>query len=273
LGSLPLTEKALVMAILNVTPDSFSDGGVHNTIDAAVKSAWHMMHKGADCIDIGGESTRPGHVPLSADEEIKRIKPVFESLQAQNFPLPLSIDTSKAPVAKAALEVGASIVNDVWGFQRDPSIAAVTADYGSGAVLMHNRLNIDASVDIVSDVLKFFDHSLHLAHQAGMKDEQICLDPGIGFGKTVEQNYQVLAALPRLIALGFPILVGASRKSLIAKLFDPPIPVLERLPGTLALHSFAAMSGASILRVHDVAEHVQALRVCAKLSSFPITVN
>jgi dihydropteroate synthase len=262
------------MAILNVTPDSFSDGGIHIGLETAVEGAWRMMRDGADCVDIGGESTRPGHVPVSEDQEIARIKPVFDSLNAQNFPLPLSVDTSKAVVAKAALEAGASIVNDIWGFQRDADIAAVTAAYGAGAVLMHNRHEIDAGIDIVSDALQFFNHSLELAHKAGMKDDQICLDPGIGFGKTLEQNYQILAALPRLHSLGFSILVGASRKSLIAKLFDPPIPVMKRLPGTLALHSFAAMNGASILRVHDVAEHVQALKVCSALKgSFPICAN
>ena len=263
-GTLVLGERTRVMGIVNVTPDSFSDGGLHERPAAAVAAALRMADEGADLLDIGGESTRPGHVPIPAEEEWARIAPVFAALAAAGRPLPpISLDTGKAEVAAQALAAGASIVNDIWGFQRDPGLASVAAENGAGAILMHNRETIDGSIDILADVPRFLEHAVATARRAGVAEDRIVLDPGIGFGKTLAQNYQLIAALPRLRAeLGFPILLGASRKSFIGRLFEPQPPPPARLPGTLAANAFAvALGGADIIRVHDVAEHVQAVRV------------
>jgi dihydropteroate synthase len=259
-GSLALGGRTLVMGILNVTPDSFSDGGVHFAAESAVAAATRMAREGADILDIGGESTRPGHVVIGADEEWRRVAPVLAALADAELP-PISIDTWKADVARPALAAGASIVNDVWGFQRDPAIAAVTAETGAGAILMHNRETIDTGIDIVDDILTFLDRSLAIAIAAGVREDRIMLDPGIGFGKSFQQSQQAVAALPRLRALGFPVLLGLSRKGFVGALSTPPAPAGERLGGTIAANVFGALNGADVIRVHDVAEHVQAMRM------------
>ena len=267
-GALRLGERTLVMGIVNVTPDSFSDGGVLACPEDAVAAAHRMAREGADVIDLGGESTRPGHVTVDAEAEWARLAPVFEGLAQQDDPLPpLSVDTGKAAVARRALAAGASIVNDVWGFQRDPDLAAVTADSGAAAILMHNRERADAAIDIVADILAFLDRSVGIALAAGVPQDGIVLDPGIGFGKTPWQSLQAIAALGRLRALGFPVLLGASRKSFIARLFDPPPAPVERGPGTIAANVYGALAGADIVRVHDVTATVQALRVLDAIRS------
>ena len=263
-----LGQRVLVMGIVNVTPDSFSDGGVHLAAADAVEAAHRMATEGADILDIGGESTRPGHSVISADEEWARLAPVLDHLEraGSNLP-PVSIDTWKAEVARRALARGAVIVNDVWGFQRDPEIAAVTAESGAAAILMHNRDAIDTSIDIVDDILRFLERSLDIARRAGVTDDRIVLDPGIGFGKSFSQSFQTLAALPRLKALGFPVLLGLSRKGFIGSLAEPTTPATERLGGTIAGNVYGALAGADIIRVHDVAPHVQALRMLARIEA------
>ena len=261
-GMLALGERTLVMGIVNVTPDSFSDGGVNFDPGTAVAAALRMTLEGADLVDVGGESSRPGHAVIPAEEEWERVRPVLEGLAETKRPLPpISIDTWKADVARQALAMGAAIVNDVWGFQRDPHIAHVVAETGAAAILMHNRDAVDPSIDIEADILRFLERSLGIARAAGVPDECIVLDPGIGFGKTIEQSYQAVAALRRIKALGFPVLLGLSRKAFIGRIFQPEAPTTARLPGTLAANSFGALNGADIVRVHDVKEHVQAMRI------------
>jgi len=265
-GTLTLGGRTLVMGVVNVTPDSFADGGVHFRAEDAVAGALRMAAEGADILDIGAESTRPGHTPISAEEEWARLEPVLESLAVSGIPLPpISIDTTKGEVARRALRAGATIVNDIWGFQRDRDLPAVAAEFGAAAVLMHNRESIDATIDIADDMLRFFERSLETARRAGVKDERIVLDPGIGFGKSHAQQFQAIAALPRIKALGFPVLLGVSRKSFIGRLFDPQPPAGERLPGTVAANAIGVMAGADIVRVHDVAAHVQAMGVADRL--------
>jgi dihydropteroate synthase len=254
--------RTLVMGILNVTPDSFSDGGRFDSVDRAVQQALRMVGEGADILDIGAESTRPGHEVVPEDVEIARLVPVLEALKGQ-IRCPISVDTTKAKVADAALKAGATIVNDVWGFQKDPALANVAASYQAGVVLMHNRAAIDPAIDIIDDMLLVLDRSLGMATKAGIPMSRIALDPGIGFGKTLEQNLQSIVHLERLQILGCSILVGASRKSMIGKIIDSTTD--ERLPGTLALHTTAILRGADIIRVHDVKEAVQAARVTDRL--------
>ncbi|MFG1424742.1 dihydropteroate synthase [Roseixanthobacter glucoisosaccharinicivorans] len=256
--ALPLGPRTLVMGILNVTPDSFSDGGRSLAVDDALATARRLTREGADILDIGGESTRPGHVPVPAEEEWARVAPVLEALQAETG-VPISIDTSKAEVARRAIAAGAVIVNDVWGFTRDPEMAQVVADSEAAAVLMHNRAEVDSSLDIIDELLAFFDGALERAIQAGVRKDRIVLDPGIGFGKTFPQNLAAIARLPELRVLGYPLLLGTSRKSLIGKVIDS-LPA-ERVPGTIASNVIGIMAGVEIIRVHDVAAHVQAARV------------
>ena len=251
--------RTLVMGILNVTPDSFSDGGRFDSVERAVLHAIQMMEQGADILDIGAESTRPGHEPVSADVEIRRLLPVLDALKGR-VSCPVSVDTTKAKVAEAALEAGATIVNDVWGFQKEPELAEIAAAHGAAVVLMHNRTNIDPMVD---DMLRFLETSLTIAQKAGISTDRISLDPGIGFGKTLEQNITAITHLARLKSLGCPLLVGASRKSMIGKIIESTTD--ERLPGTLAIHTAAMLNGADMIRVHDVKEAVQAARVTDRL--------
>eukprot|EP01037_Dinobryon_pediforme_P021950 gene21950-biopygen13252 len=211
-----LGERTLVMGILNVTPDSFSDGGLFASPDAALAHADQLEAEGADILDVGGESTRPGHTPVPEDDEIARIEPVIAAL-AERTSLPISIDTYKAGTARVALERGARIVNDVWGLQREPEIARIAADFAAPVVVMHNRETVDASLDIIEEFRAFFARSIAIAQNAGIPDHHIILDPGIGFGKSFPQNLDALRRLRELKAFGFPLLVGTSRKSLIGK--------------------------------------------------------
>ena len=251
--------RPAVMGILNVTPDSFSDGGQFLDPEVAIAHARRMAAEGADILDIGGESTRPyvGAVPTSLEDEFKRLEPVLPAVAALG--IPLSIDTMKAKVAAWALDAGASIVNDVWGLQRDPDMAAVVAEHRVPVIVMHNRHAPDPAIDIVADVIAFFTRSLEIAAKAGIADENIVLDPGVGFGKTMEQSITVIARLDAFRRFGLPLLVGASRKRFIYGVM--PMPPSQRLGGSIAAHLTAVRNGAGIVRVHDVADTVQALRV------------
>lgn len=262
-GALRLNGGALVMGIVNVTPDSFSDGGLNFAADDALRHGLVLVADGADILDVGGESTRPGHTPVDADTEWARIEPVLRGLAPSGAVL--SVDTSKAVVARRAIGAGASLVNDVWGFQRDPDIAGVTAGSGAGAILMHNRESVDPALDIGDDILRFLERSVAIARGAGLADDRIALDPGIGFGKTAGQNFAALRALPRLRALGFPVLLGLSRKGFIGALSDPAKPPDERLAGTVAGNLYGVGAGADIIRVHDVAAHRQALAMLDRI--------
>ena len=255
---LPVGGRTLIMGILNVTPDSFSDGGSYPTAHAALTAGLEFAAEGADIVDVGGESTRPGHEPVDAETELARVLPVIAGLAA-GIKAPISVDTSKAAVAEAALKAGACIVNDVWGLAQDPDMAGVVAAHNAAAVIMHNREKVDPGLDILAELSTFFARALDRATAAGIRPDRIVLDPGIGFGKTLDQNLTILARLETFCALGFPILIGASRKSFIAKL--SPSEPRDRLPGTIAANVVAAFAGAAIVRVHDVAAHVQALRI------------
>jgi dihydropteroate synthase len=256
--------RPAVMGILNVTPDSFSDGGRFIDPATAVAHARRMAVEGADLIDVGAESTRPygDPVPVERDEELRRLGPVLPAVTA--YGLPVSIDTIKAEVAAWALANGAEIVNDVWGLQRDPDMARVVAEHRAPVIVMHNRATADPAIDIVADVVAFFHRSLDIAARAGIPTDRIVLDPGIGFGKTPEQSIQVLAQLDVLKRFGLPFLVGASRKRFINSVVASPPD--RRLGGSIAAHLLAAQAGAAIVRVHDVAETVQALRVTAAIA-------
>lgn len=247
---LEIGKKTYIMGILNITPDSFSDGGKYNNVDSAVKRAIEMVEDGADIIDIGGESTRPGHEPIDVFEEINRVVPVIESL-AKEIGVPVSIDTSKALVAEKALQAGAHIVNDQWGLQRDPAIAEIVSRYGAGIVMMHNQ-NEKVYEDLMSDIIGFLRKSIKLAESAGIKRVNMAIDPGVGFGKTLEHNLGVIRRLSDLNSLNLPILLGTSRKSLIGNVLN--LPVNERIEGTAATVVLGIAGGADIIRVHDVKE-------------------
>jgi dihydropteroate synthase len=255
--------RPLVMGVLNVTPDSFSDGGRFLDPKAAVAQAERLAAEGADILDIGAESTRPygGAMPVSRDEERQRLDPVLRPVLALG--VPVSIDTIKAEVAAWALEAGVAIVNDVWGLQRDPDMARVVAEHGAPVVIMHNRDAVDPAVDIIRDVTEFFSRSLEIAWAAGIHRHRIVLDPGIGFGKTAEQSITCIARLHAFAAFGLPLLIGASRKRFINTI--TPSEPMQRLGGSLAAHLFAVEHGAAIVRVHDVAPTVQALAVAAAI--------
>jgi len=250
-----LASPPAVMGILNLTPDSFSDGGRFASFDAAVAHAAAMVAAGADVIDVGGESTRPGAAAVSASEELARIAPVLARL-ASEVAAPISIDTYKGEVAARAAELGAVMVNDVWGLQKDSGMADAVAAAETALVIVHNRVEKEASVDIVADMERFFDRSLALAAKAGIPRERIVLDPGIGFAKTSAQNRAAFAHVAKLKERGLPILVGVSRKRFLGS----DAPALDTLAGTIAANLAAATLGASIFRVHDVAEHAAALK-------------
>jgi dihydropteroate synthase len=247
------------MGIVNVTPDSFSDGGFFSQAEAAIRHAETMIEEGADIIDIGGESTRPGASFIAAPEEMARVLPVISALHEKGLTTPISIDTYKSETASAALRAGANIVNDVWGLQRDPLMADIVAATGAGLVIMHNRETRDENLDIVADMERFFARSLEIASKAGIPSDRIALDPGIGFGKTLEQNLAAIQAIPRLKAMGHAVLLGVSRKSYLGLLTNRP--VNERLAGTIASAMIGLDLGADILRVHDIAPHIDALAV------------
>ncbi len=258
---LRLAARPLVMGILNVTPDSFSDGGRHDDAARAIAQGETLALEGADLLDIGGESTRPGYTPVAAEDELARIEPVIRAL-AQTLAIPISVDTMKASVAARALAAGACIVNDVWGFQRDADMARVVADHGAAAILMHNRDHEDASLDIVAEVRDFLLRSMEIAQKARISLDRLILDPGIGFGKTPEQNMRLVREIDRLAALGCPVLLGASRKRIVGAVTGRTDP-RDRLAGSLALHTLGALQGAHIVRVHDVGAHVDAMKMVA----------
>jgi dihydropteroate synthase len=257
--------RPLVMGILNVTPDSFSDGGQFLDPAIAIAHAREMAEQGADILDIGAESTRPygGAKPVSAGDELERLAPVLPAIVALG--LPVSIDTIKAEVAAWALDQGAAIANDVWGLQRDPDMAPLVAARSVPVIVMHNRDEADPSIDIVADVNAFFARSLDIAERAGIARDKVVLDPGIGFGKTPEQSIICLARLEEFRHFGLPLLVGASRKRFINSVV--PSPPSDRIGGSLASHLISVEKGAAIVRVHDVKETVQALRVAAAIEA------
>ena len=257
--------RPLVMGVLNVTPDSFSDGGRFLDPASALEQASRMIAEGTDILDIGAESTRPygGAVAVSSDEEIRRLAPVLPAAVAMG--VPVSIDTMKAAVAEWALAAGTVIVNDVWGLQRDSGLARVVAVHRVPVIVMHNRDTADPAIDILADISAFFSRSLEIARRAGVAREKIVLDPGIGFGKTAEQSLTAIACIGELKSFGLPLLVGASRKRFIDKV--SPAPPDQRLGGSIAAHVLAVVGGAAIIRTHDVAETVQALRVAAAIRS------
>jgi dihydropteroate synthase len=257
--------RPLVMAIMNVTPDSFSDGGQFLDALHAIAYAKQLAADGADILDVGAESTRPyaGMKPVPFEEELARLTPVLPGVI--DIGPPVSIDTMKARIADWALELGAGIVNDVWGLQRDEDMAPVVAAHDAAVIVMHNREKADGAVDIMSDVKKFFDRSLEIAGRAGIDKSRIVLDPGVGFGKTPEQSMTVIARLQELKTFGLPLLVGLSRKKFIDAI--SPAPADRRLGGSIAGNLLAALGGADIVRVHDVAETVQAMRVMAAIRS------
>jgi dihydropteroate synthase len=257
--------RPIVMGVLNVTPDSFSDGGRFLDPAAALEQARQMVAQGADILDIGAESTRPygGAQAVPSAEEMRRLAPVLPA--AVTLGVPVSIDTMKAAVAKWALEAGAAIVNDVWGLQRNSELARIVAETAVPVIIMHNREAADPSIDIMTDISAFFRRSLEIAALAGIARGNIVLDPGIGFGKTAEQSLTAIARIGELKSFGLPLLVGASRKRFIDKV--SPAPPDERLGGSIAAHLLAVLGGAAIIRTHDVAETVQALRVAAAIRS------
>jgi dihydropteroate synthase len=238
------------MGILNLTPDSFSDGGNHNDIDAAVRRTLSMIEDGADMIDIGAESTRPyGSVKISAAEEKARLLPILDKILAISS-VPVSVDTYKAEVAESALELGAHMLNDIWGLQQEPAMALLAAKHEVPVVVMHNRTSNESKRDIMMELIDFFNRSIEIGLNAGIAFEQFILDPGIGFGKNVAQNLEILARLSEIQTLGCPILVGTSRKRFIGEILD--LPVNERAEGTGATVVQSIFAGAAIVRVHDV---------------------
>ena len=255
--------RPIVMGILNLTPDSFADGGRFADPAAAIAHAERMIGEGADIIDVGAESTRPypGMRPVSADEELARLMPVLQQIVALG--VPVSIDTIKAEIAARALAAGVTIVNDVWGLQRDANMAGVVAVHGVPVIVAHNRETVDPALDILADIEAFFGRSLDIAARAGIARERIVLDPGIGFGKTPEQSLAAIAGLARLRPFDLPLLIGLSRKRFINAVV--PSKPQDRLAGSLAGAVLAVLEGAAIVRVHDVAETVQALRVAAAI--------
>jgi dihydropteroate synthase len=257
--------RPIVMGVLNVTPDSFSDGGRFLDPTDAIDQARRMIAEGADVLDIGAESTRPygGAVVVPTAEEMRRLGPVLPAVVGLG--VPVSIDTMKAEVAAWALAAGAAIVNDVWGLQRDGELARVVAQHAVPVIIMHNREGADPAIDILADICAFFSRSLDIAARAGIARQNIVLDPGIGFGKTPEQSLTAIARLPELKSFGLPLLVGASRKRFIDTV--SPAPPDQRLGGSIAAHLLAVAGGAAIIRTHDVAETVQALRVAAAIGS------
>ena len=246
-----------IMGILNVTPDSFSDGGKWNTLDHAMKHVETMLADGADLIDVGGESTRPGHTPVGAQEEIERVLPVIEAIRSR-FDVPISVDTYKGSVADASLKAGADLINDVWGLKYDPEMAPVIARHNAPCCLMHNKENTEYKNFLV-DMLSETQECVNIARKAGIKDENIILDPGVGFGKTYEMNLETMNHLELFQHLGFPVLLGTSRKSMIGLTLD--LPIDQRVEGTLATSVIGVMKGCAFVRVHDVKENRRVIQM------------
>ncbi|NOW07085.1 dihydropteroate synthase [Clostridium beijerinckii] len=251
-------ERTYIMGILNFTPDSFSDGGKFNDIDVAIKHVKEMIDNGADIIDVGGESTRPGYEIVSEEEEISRVVPIIKAIK-ENFDISVSIDTYKAKVAEQAIKAGANLINDIWGFKKDKDMAKVAAKYNVPCCLMHNRDNTEYK-NLMEDILNDLKECINIAKDAGVKDENIILDPGIGFGKTYEQNLETMNNLERIKDLGYPILLGTSRKSMIGLALN--LPVEERIEGTVATTVIGIMKDAcDFVRVHDVLENSRAAKM------------
>jgi dihydropteroate synthase len=268
-GTLELGQRTLVMGVLNLTPDSFSDGGKYFRVPDAVKAALALQRAGADILDIGAESTRPGSAGVSESEELARLLPVLHALRGR-LKIPISVDTQKAKVAETALSAGAEIVNDISGLRNDPRIAEVAARFGATLILMHMRGTPRTmqkgpfAKDVLHDVKSGLRRSVTLARRAGMRKSQIILDPGIGFGKSFEQNYELIARLPELAELGYALLVGTSRKGFLGVTLarrGRPLPAEERIWGTAASVAASILNGAHIVRVHDVEKMVQVARV------------
>ncbi|MEE3467248.1 MAG: dihydropteroate synthase [Eubacterium sp.] len=269
-----------IMGILNVTPDSFSDGGKYGSVEQAVKCALEMVEEGADVIDVGGESTRPGYQRISDEEEIARVVPVIRAIREKSD-VTISIDTYKYDVAKAAIEAGADVLNSIWGFVKDERLAELVAETGVSVVLMHNReepfaadvsktgasdgMNSDEETAFMQAVVDELDRSLTIAEKYGIPKDKIWLDPGVGFGKTYEQNLAVIRHVDQLVAMGYPVLMAASRKSVIGIALD--LPVDQREEGTLTITVYAALKGCQMVRVHDVAENKRALTMLEKVMS------
>lgn len=249
--------QTYIMGILNVTPDSFSDGGKFHGIDAALKRAEQMKREGAAILDIGGESTRPGYTPVSAEEEMERVLPVISAIK-QRLDIPISVDTYKSTVAKAAILEGADLINDIWGLKHDEDMASVIAQSQVACCLMHNRLDMEYK-NFMTDLLADLEESVGIAHKAGIARDKIILDPGVGFAKNYEQNIEVLRHLDKVKTLGYPVLLGASRKSVIGLTLD--LPSDKRLEGTLATTVAAVQMGCSFVRVHDIKENYRALQM------------
>ncbi|HIY29877.1 MAG TPA: dihydropteroate synthase [Candidatus Mediterraneibacter avicola] len=256
--------QTYIMGILNVTPDSFSDGGRYSRLDAALSHAEKMIKEGADIIDVGGESTRPGHVQITDEEETERVVPIIEALKKE-FDIPVSVDTYKSRVARAALTAGADLVNDIWGLKYDPDMAAVIAESGAACCLMHNR----ESVDYVRFIPEFLDdmrECVRLADEAGIARDRILLDPGVGFGKTYEMNLEIISRLDIMHELKLPILLGTSRKSVIGLTLD--LPAQEREEGTLVTTVFGVQKGCAFVRVHDVEKNKRAVKMTRALMQY-----
>ncbi|MED0671567.1 dihydropteroate synthase [Aneurinibacillus aneurinilyticus] len=255
---LPVHQRTLVMGILNITPDSFSDGGHHHTLERALEHARRMVKDGADIIDIGGESTRPGHDPVSVEEELERVIPIIERL-TDEIDIPLSIDTYKAEVARQAVHAGARIINDIWGGKADAMMPKVMAESGLPVILMHNRDNKQYT-NFVNDVLNDISECIDLVKEAGVEHNNIILDPGIGFAKTYKHNLEMMYHMDKLVSLGYPVLLGTSRKMFIGKALGD-MPVTERMEGTAATVALGVERGCRIVRVHDVKPIVRVCRM------------
>lgn len=252
-----LKNHTYVMGILNVTPDSFSDGGKYSRLDDALFHVEEMLGQGMELLDIGGESTRPGFTFVSAEEEAERVVPVIEAVK-RRFDVPVSLDTYKAEVAKAGLGAGADMINDIWGLKYDPDMAGIIAKAGVPCVLMHNRKEADYH-HLMKDVILDLEETIRIAKGSGIADDKIILDPGIGFGKNYEQNLKMIQSLDELLGLGYPMLLGCSRKSVIGLTLD--LPAAERMEGTLVTTVFAVLKGCSFVRVHDIRENVRAVKM------------
>lgn len=249
--------KTYIMGILNVTPDSFSDGGKYNHLDAALFHTEEMLRDGADIIDIGGESTRPGHTVITDEEEIARVTPVIQAVKSR-FDVPVSIDTYKGKVTEAALQAGVDLVNDIWGFKHDKKVADLTAKYGAACCLMHNRHEA-VYENFLDDMVRDMEECVQIAREAGVADDRIILDPGVGFGKTYEMNLEAIHHVDVLHRLGFPILLGTSRKSVIGLTLN--LPADQRVEGTMVTTVIGVMKGCAFVRVHDIKENKRAIQM------------
>ena len=249
--------RTYIMGILNVTPDSFSDGGKFNQMDAALYHAEEMIRDGADIVDVGGESTRPGYTVISDEEEISRVAPVIEAIK-RRLDIPVSIDTYKGKVTEAALKAGADLVNDIWGFKFDHKVAELTAQYGAACCLMHNRSE-PTYQDYLNDVVADLKECVRIAKDVGISDDKIILDPGVGFGKTYQMNLEIINHVDMLHSLGFPILLGTSRKSVIGQTLN--LPTDQRVEGTLATTVVGVLKGCAFVRVHDIKENKRVIQM------------